>query len=235
MATIRTPRKKKVAFYTPSKRKVSVRPDDEKVRVERSVNREKRNLKIDSINRKKKIKENVSSSESETKNSDSQVNNNESSTLEHQRSPKKRSQKEPKKGIKKTEPIKKTDSKKNTEIYLLENKIKQITNPLIRALQLENNKLLSQIQSESITGFTTEIGDENVSVVNYSAYGKFIRFKLIFSDDKTVDYELIDSNIKEELPSFLISEMSFSDTQMPKFIFNIMRVIIGRDIPEEDE
>lgn len=133
----------------------------------------------------------------------------------------------------------------NSNMNITKKKKIDMENRLVQSLKEENSFLLNKINElenkinnqiniddknneDSITGFkVNEFKNENF-IVEYSAYEKMIKFKLIKKKD-CYDYELIECSIEDSLPDFLANGMVFEKDQLPKFFFNVMQVMLGKD------
>lgn len=195
---MKTPRKKKIAFYTPSKKKIRVL---------------KKDVKKDKI-------ESVPDMGSKNRAAGSRVGKKGRVVIKSKKGAD---------GPAKESAVPAKESTVPAKSECADNEIVQIENELLSAYREENAYLRSLVSShkQNITGFTVEQPEENQFVISYSAYDRTICFRLVKNGD-CYEYELI-RHVKVELPDFLMEELIFSEEQLPKFFFNLMQVMVGKD------
>lgn len=109
------------------------------------------------------------------------------------------------------------------------NEMIHIENELLQAYREENAFLKTNASSATsrLTGFTVNEPAKDHFIVMYSAYDRYINFRLV-KNGKNYEYELIEHGCVE-LPDFLMEELVFGEEQLPKFFFNLMQVMVGKD------
>ncbi|ELQ74531.1 hypothetical protein THOM_2556 [Trachipleistophora hominis] len=122
-----------------------------------------------------------------------------------------------------------TKNSKNVDTRPSHKEILYIENELLQAYREENAFLKTSVSSATsrLTGFTVTEPANDHFIVSYSAYDRHINFRLV-KNGRNYEYELIEHRCVE-LPEFLTDELVFGEEQLPKFFFNVMQVMVGKD------